>query len=249
MTSIDAVAITAQYDGMPPWPACLYTDPGGIQVGRLDAGILSLDLPDGDRRRVPCSNVDEAVREAMLTWNTAEGFATLERWIDERDAQWQQYRADVAAATWTGKRRHEWQEPKQLVALVKVAIQQAVKDGILPMPNDYRVTWRSDDHAIYIRTHHALLRSLEIEDKAVTLLRPFNASIAGDFGGDVIERHNFRVEVEAPTGPKSDRSLLQAERIALYGAHCVAGMEGANFPANDIDYVRAFFGSYAPVTD
>ena len=72
MTSIDTVTITAQDDGLllpgkPTAPASLHADPGGIQVGRWDAGILYLDLPDGDRRRLPCSNVDEAVREAMLT--------------------------------------------------------------------------------------------------------------------------------------------------------------------------------------
>jgi hypothetical protein len=180
MTSINAVTVVEQ-EGF------LFADPGSIQIGRWDAGILSLDLPDGDRRRVPCSDVDEAVHEAMLTWNTAEGFVTLERWIGAR-------RAEV---TRTGERRHEWQESNQLVALVDTKIQQAVKDGILPMPNDYCVTWRNDENAIYIHTNHAWLESLEIEYELDTLLRPFNASTAGDVDadGNVFEREDFSFEV------------------------------------------------------
>jgi hypothetical protein len=144
MTDIYAEEIVAHVfyvrgDPDSPDPAVLFARPGNIRVGRWDAGILSLQQPDGDRRRVSCPNADDAVSEATPTWNTAEGFATLERWIG----------VQRAAATWTAERRHEWQEPKQLVALAKAAIQQAVKDGVLPMPNDYRVTWRSDDEAIY----------------------------------------------------------------------------------------------------
>src|SRR4051812_17250375 len=105
MTSIDAVTITAQSDYASDPTFSLYADPSSVQVGRWQAGILSLHLPGGDSGRVPCSDVDGAVHEATLTWSTGEAFATLERWIATRRA----------AATWTGDRRHEWQEPKQLV--------------------------------------------------------------------------------------------------------------------------------------
>src|SRR3954451_21135572 len=106
MTAIDAVTITAHVfyvRGVPdsPDPAVLFAHPGDIRVGRWDAGILSLQQPDGDRRRVLCPNVDEAISEATLTWNTAEGLATLKRWIG----------VQRAVATWTAERRHEWREP------------------------------------------------------------------------------------------------------------------------------------------
>ena len=124
------------------------------------------------------------------------------------------------------------------------------KDGLLPMPDDYRVTWRSDDRAIYIRTHHALLaRSLDIAFALDTLLRPFNASTAGDFDGDVIERWDFGIEVDAPTGPKKDRTLPRVERLALEVARRAAAMERAGFPADDIDFVRDFFAAYATVAE
>ena len=222
MTSIDAVTITAQsdYASDPTFP--LYADPGSIPVGHWNAGILSLQQPDGDRRRRPCSDVDEAVHEATLTWNTAEGFATLERWIGVRRA----------AATWTGERRHEWQGPKQLVALVKATIQQAVKDGVLPKPNDYRVTWRKDETAIYIRTHHEMLGDFHIDAIVDPLLRPFNASKAGDYEGEVIENWDFGILVEAPVEPIPSRDL--------------ASMERAGFPADDVDYVRRIFALFAP---
>src|SRR4051794_10267998 len=210
MTSIDAVTITAQFlysldspcgEPAPDSLAFLYTDPGGVTVGRLDAGILSLQQPDGDRQRRPCPDVDEAVREATLTWNTTEGFATLDRWIGVRRA----------LATWTGERRHEWREPKQLVALVKATIRQAVKDGGLPSPNDYRVTWRKSQNTISVITKHAWLRSEQIHKPLETLLRPFNASTAGDFRGCVIERLDFYIRASAPNQPKEDRTLAATE--------------------------------------
>jgi hypothetical protein len=113
--------------------------------------------------------VDEAIHEATLTWNTAEGFATLERWIVARRA----------AAVWTGERRHEWQTPKQLVALVKAAIRQAVKDGILPLPNDYCLTWDGGD-SFTIHTLHSLVRCDTILEIANNLLKPFVSSVAGE---------------------------------------------------------------------
>jgi hypothetical protein len=221
MTSIDAVTIAAQSDYASDPTFSLYADPGSIPVGHWNAGILSLQQPDGDRRRRPCSDVDEAVREAMLTWNTVEGFATLERWIGVRRA----------AATWTGDRRHEWQEPKQLVALVKATIRQAVKDGILPTPNDYRVTYRKSENAIYIRTHHVTLGDFHIDVIVDPLLRPFNASTAGDYDGEVIENWDFGIQAEAPTEPLLSRYL--------------ASMERAGFPPDDVDYAHRLLAIFA----
>ena len=238
MTSIDAVTITAQSDYASDPTFSLYADPGSIPVGYWNAGI-PLQQPDGDRRRRPCSDVDEAVHEATLTWNTAEGFATLERWVGVRRA----------AATWTGERRHEWQGPKQLVALVKATIQQAVKDGVLPMPNDYRVTWRSDDEAIYVRTLHDWVRDQQITETVKDLLRPFNASGAGDFDGHVVENWVFNTQVEEPTGPKKVRSLPLVDRMRLERTHRVAVMERAGFPAADIAKVQASFATYAPAAE
>jgi hypothetical protein len=155
MTSIDAVTITAQFSLYsrggpdPDSPANLHTNPGSAYVGRWQAGILSLNLPAGGKSEVACRDVTEAIRAATLVWDTPAGQGAIEHRQAEREAEQQRYKAAVARAIWTGERRHEWQEPKQLVALAKAAIQQAVKDGVLPMPNDYRVTWRSDDEAIY----------------------------------------------------------------------------------------------------
>jgi hypothetical protein len=231
MTCIDAVTIVAQEDGLllpgrPIPPTTLYARPSDIEVGRWDAGILALDLPDGDRRRVPCSDVDEAVHEAMLTWNTAEGFVTLERRLAARRA----------LATWTGERRHEWQDPKQLVAPVKAEIRQAVKDGVLPKPNDYRVTWRKDEQTIYIRTHHELLGDFHIGTIVEKLLRPFNTSTAIDYSedwfvGGIGENWEFGIQVEAPTEPLLSRYL--------------ASMVRAGFPPDDIDYAYRLLSKFA----
>jgi hypothetical protein len=220
MTSIDAVTITAQSDYASDPTFSLYADPGSIPVGYWNAGI-PLQQPDGDRRRRPCSDVDEAVHEATLTWNTAEGFATLERWVGVRRA----------AATWTGERRHEWQGPKQLVALVKATIQQAVKDGVLPKPNDYRVTWRKDETAIYIRTHHEMLGDSHIDAIVDPLLRPFNASTAHVAVDGIYENWDFGIQVEAPTEPLLSRYL--------------ASMERAGFPPDDVDYAHRLLAIFA----
>jgi hypothetical protein len=93
MTSIDAVTIDARFSvyfspGVPDLGSKAYfiANPGNIRVGtwKGKAGILTLYLPDGDSRRVPCSDVDEAVGEATLTWNTPAGIAAHERRIADR---------------------------------------------------------------------------------------------------------------------------------------------------------------------
>jgi hypothetical protein len=216
MTSIDAVTIVAQEDslllpGRPTPPTTLYARPSDIEVGRWDAGILSLDLPDGDRRRLSCSDVDEAVHEAALTWNTAEGGATLER-------------------------RHEWQNPKQLVALVRATLRQAVKDGVLPKPDDYRVTWRKDEQTIYIRSHHVTLSDFNIDVIVEPLLRPFNTSTAMDYSADwfvagIGENWEFGIQVEAPTEQILSRYLESMVR--------------AGFSADDIDYAYRLLSIFA----
>jgi hypothetical protein len=252
MISIDAVTITARfalYSRGVPDPdshAILRTSLGGAYVGHWRAGILSLPSPDGGRSEITCSDVDAAIHEATLVWDTPEGKRAIARQLAEREADRWRVNADVAAATWTGERRHEWQEPKQLVPIVKTAIQQAVKDGILPLPNDYRVTWRKDENAIYIRTKHAWMRYGQITETVRDLLRPFNASRPRDSDGDVFEGRDFDIEIAEPTGLKPDRSLPHAERMALTGAHRIAAMEQAGFPAADIDDVRKFFAAYAP---
>jgi hypothetical protein len=238
MTPINAVEIIAflYLRDDSPDTAVLSTEPGNLRIGRLDAGILSLQQPDGDSRRVSCPNLDEAISEATLTWNTADGFATLERWIG----------VQRAAATWTGERRHEWQEPQQLVTLVRATIRQTVKDGVLPMPNDYRVTWRKSQNTISVHTKHAWLRSEQIRKALETLLRPFNASTAGDFRGCVIERLDFYIRAGAPNQPKEDRTLPATEIWALRYAHRIAAMERDGFAAADIDHMRATCAKYAP---
>jgi hypothetical protein len=241
MTSINAVEIVAHVfyvrgDPDSPDPAVLFARPGNIRVGRWDAGILSLQQPDGDRRRVSCPNADEAVREAALTWNTAEGLATLERWIG----------VQRALATWTGERRHEWQTPADLIALVKAVIKQAVKDGVLPPPNDYRVTWRKSEDTISVLTKHAWLRRAEVDKTLETLLRPFNASTAGDFRGSVIERLDFYIRAGTPNQPREDQTLPAAEIWALRYARRIAAMERDGFAAPDIDHMRATCAKYAP---
>jgi hypothetical protein len=235
MHSIDAVTIMAQEDGLllpgrPTPPISLYARPSDLEVGRWDAGILSLDLPDGDRRRVPCSDVDEAVHEAALTWNTAEGVATLARRLAARHA----------LATWTGERRHEWQTPKQLIALVNATIRQAVTDGVLPKPNDYRVTWRKDEQAIYVRTYHVMLGDFDLDTIVAELLRPFNTSTARDYSADwyvggIGENWEFGIEVEAP----NDRTI----------GRCLAAMDRAGFPTEDIGYVRDVLVAFATVAE
>jgi hypothetical protein len=222
MTSIDAVTITAQEDGLllpgrPIPPTSLYARPSDLEVGTWEAGILSLHLPDGDSRRVPCSDVEEAIHEAALTWNTAEGFATLERRLAARHA----------LATWSGERRHEWQTPKQLVGLVRATIRQAVKDGVLPKPDDYRVTWCQDEETLYIRTYHELLGDFHIDVIVEKLLRPFNTSTARDYSEDwfvagVHECWEFGILVESRDEP------------TLFGD--MAAMEHAGFPPDDIEY-------------
>ncbi len=241
MTSINAVTITAHVfyvhgDPDSPDPAVLFAHPGSIGVGTWDAGILSLQQPDGDRRRRPCPNADEAVREAALTWNTAEGLATLERWTSARRA----------LATWTGERRHEWQTPADLIAVVKAVIKQAVTDGVLPPPNDYRVTWRKSDDTISVHTKHAWLRRAQVDETLNTLLGPFNASTAGDFRGSVIKRWDFYIRAYTPNQPREDRTLPAAEIWALRYARRIAAMERDGFPAADIDYMRATCVKYAP---
>jgi hypothetical protein len=255
MTSIDAVTITAQFSLYsrggpdPDSPANLHTNPGSAYVGRWQAGILSLNLPAGGKSEVACRDVTEAIRAATLVWDTPAGQGAIEHRQTEREAEQQRYKAAVARAIWTGERRHEWQEPKQLVALAKAAIQQAVKDGVLPMPNDYRVTWRSDDEAIYVRTHHAWVRWSQIAETVKDLLRPFNASGAGDFDGHVVENWVFNTQVEEPTGPKKVRSLPLVDRMRLERTHRVAVMERAGFPAADIAKVQASFATYAPAAE
>jgi hypothetical protein len=244
MQSIDAVTITAQsavYSRgapAPDSPTFLWVKPGSVRVAVWQAGILSLDRPDGAHRRILCLDVAEAVRRTMKVWDTPVGHAAVARRMAEKQRQYE-------AATWTGERRYEWQEPKQLVALVKAEIRRAVKDGILPMPNDYRVTWRSDDRAIYIHTLHALLPCSPIVDTLHTLIQPFNASTAGNCDGAVSERWDFDIEVESPRGPKKDQTLPWAERMALEGAHLAAAMERAGFPADDIGFVRDLYAAYA----
>jgi hypothetical protein len=232
MTSIDAVTITAQFDfdysrggPDPDRPNTLWAHPGIIHVATWDAGVLSLTMPDGTTRPTPCPRGAEAVGIAARAWNTPDGIAAVKRWMAENEEEWRQYEVDVAAATWTGERRHEWQEPKRLVALVKAAIKQAVKDGILPMPNDYRVTWRKDENAIDVRTHHAWWESDEIGYKLYDLLQPFNASKARVYDGGAYERRDFDIEVEPPAGPSE---------VSLAIAYHVAAMERAGFPC---DYI------------
>jgi hypothetical protein len=91
MTAIPVVTIEARFShyfsrGVPNLGSKAYfiANPGNIRVGTWKAGILSLYLPDGDSRRVPCSDVDEAVHETTLTWNTPAGIATRERRIADR---------------------------------------------------------------------------------------------------------------------------------------------------------------------
>jgi hypothetical protein len=233
MTRIDAVTITAQYTSF-SWPVrptlvTLWTCPGNLRIGRWQAGILSLDLPDGDRSRISCPNVDEARRAATLVWNTPAGHAAVARRMTEEQRL---YEAEAAAATWTGERRHEWQEPKQLVTLVRVAIQQAVEAGILPIPNDYRVTWRSSDQTIRVVTRHMLTVNDSVVNAEVwPLLKPFNASKARNSRGQVFEQHAFNIEIEAP----NDRMI----------GHRVAAMERAGFPAEDIGYVQDIHALFA----
>jgi hypothetical protein len=241
MTSINAVEIVAHVfyvrgDPDSPDPAVLFARPGNIRVGRWDAGILSLQQPDGDRRRVSCPNADDAVSEATPTWNTAEGLATLERWIGVKRA----------LATWTGERRHEWQTPADLIALVKAVIKHAVNDGVLPPPNDYRVTWRKSEDTISVLTKHAWLRRAQIDKALETLLRPFNASTADDFRGGVIKRWDFFIRADTPNQPREDRTLPATEIWALRYAHRIAAMERDGFPAADIDHMRATCAKHAP---
>ena len=79
-----------------------------------------------------------------------------------------------------------------------------------------------------------------------TLLRPFNASTAGDFRGCVIERLDFYIRAGAPNQPKEDRTLPATEIWALRYAHRIAAMERDGFAAADIDHMRATCAKYAP---
>jgi hypothetical protein len=117
MTCIDAVTITAQFAlysrGVPDpaSPANLFTDPGSHPVGRWQAGVLTLYLPDGGESEISCPDVNKAIHVATLIWDTPEGKDALARRKAEREAEEeaerQRYSAAVAAATWTGERRHE----------------------------------------------------------------------------------------------------------------------------------------------
>src|SRR4051812_45117066 len=91
MTTINAVTVVPKHLELslrilpePCSSAWLQTCPGNFCVGHWDsAGRLTLFLPDGAEREMACADVDEAVRQAGLVWNTPAGRARVERYITE----------------------------------------------------------------------------------------------------------------------------------------------------------------------